>query len=42
LLGVDIAANLVAARNACAEAARLADLRFEEGDASNLTVTETR
>ena len=36
VLGVDIAANLVAAGNARAEAAGLANLRFEEGDASNL------
>lgn len=36
VLGVDIAANLVAAGNARAEAAELANLRFQEGDASNL------
>jgi SAM-dependent methyltransferase len=36
VLGVDIAANLVAAGNARAEAAGLSNLRFEEGDASNL------
>ena len=36
VLGVDIAANLVAAGNARAEAAGLRNLRFEEGDASNL------
>jgi len=36
VLGVDIAANLVAAGNARAKAAGLANLRFEEGDASNL------
>lgn len=36
VLGVDIAANLVAAGNARAEAAGLANLRFEEGDASDL------
>ena len=36
VLGVDIAANLVAAGNARAQAAGLANLRFEEGDASNL------
>ena len=36
VLGVDIAANLVAAGNARAAAAGLANLRFEEGDASNL------
>ena len=34
--GVDIAANLVAAGNARAEAAGLSNLRFQEGDASNL------
>ena len=36
VLGVDIAANLVAAGNARAQAAGLNNLRFEEGDASNL------
>ena len=36
VLGVDIAANLVAAGNARARAAGLANLRFEEGDASDL------
>lgn len=36
VLGVDIAANLVAAGNARAAAAGLANLRFQEGDASNL------
>lgn len=36
VLGVDIAANLVAAGNARANAAGLANLRFAEGDASNL------
>ena len=36
VLGVDIAANLVAAGNARAAAAGLTSLRFEEGDASNL------
>ena len=36
VLGVDIAANLVAAGNKRAAAAGLAGLRFEEGDASNL------
>jgi SAM-dependent methyltransferase len=36
VLGVDIAANLVAAGNARARAAGLANLRFEEGDASRL------
>ena len=36
VLGVDIASNLVEAGNARAAAAGLANLRFEEGDASNL------
>jgi SAM-dependent methyltransferase len=36
VLGVDIAANLVAAGNERARAAGLANLRFEEGDASDL------
>jgi SAM-dependent methyltransferase len=36
VLGVDIAANLVAAGNARAAQAGLANLRFEEGDASHL------
>ena len=36
VLGVDIAANLVAAGNARAKQAGLANLRFEEGDASHL------
>src|SRR5829696_8589577 len=36
VLGVDIASNLVAAGNARAAAASLANLRFEEGDASDL------
>src|SRR3954447_25176434 len=36
VLGVDIAANLVAAGNERAAAAGLANLRFEEGDASSL------
>ena len=36
VLGVDIAANLVAAGNARARAAGLANLSFQEGDASNL------
>lgn len=36
VLGVDIAANLVAAGNARAQAAGLTNLRFEEGDAANL------
>ncbi len=37
VLGVDIAANLVAAGNARAAAAGLDNLRFEEGDASDLS-----
>jgi SAM-dependent methyltransferase len=37
VLGIDVAANLVAAGNARAAAAGLANLRFEEGDASELT-----
>lgn len=36
VLGIDIAANLVAAGTARARAAGLANLRFEEGDASHL------
>jgi SAM-dependent methyltransferase len=36
VLGVDIAANLVAAGNARARAAGLPNLRFQEGDASDL------
>jgi len=36
VLGVDIAGNLVAAGNARAEAAGLGNLRFQEGDASDL------
>jgi SAM-dependent methyltransferase len=36
VLGVDIASNLVAAGNARAHAAGLKNLRFEEGDASDL------
>ena len=36
VLGVDIAANLVAAGNARATAAGLHNLRFQEGDASDL------
>ena len=36
VLGVDIAANLVAAGNARAAIAGLTNLKFEEGDASNL------
>lgn len=42
VLGVDIAANLVAAGRARAEAAGLAGLRFEEGDASNLVALPDR
>jgi len=37
VLGVDIAANLVAAGNARAQRLGLANCRFEEGDASNLS-----
>jgi SAM-dependent methyltransferase len=37
VLGVDIAANLVAAGNARAEELGLANLRFQEGDASDLS-----
>ncbi|MGE3930960.1 MAG: class I SAM-dependent methyltransferase [Hyphomonadaceae bacterium] len=40
VLGVDIAANLVAAGNRRAQAAGLGNLRFEEGDASNLAGIE--
>ena len=36
VLGVDIAANLVAAGNRRAEAEGLTNCRFQEGDASNL------
>src|SRR5215467_4101957 len=36
VLGVDIASNLVAAGNRRAEAEGLTNLRFQEGDASNL------
>jgi len=36
VLGVDIAANLVAAGNARAKAAGLENIRFQQGDASNL------
>ncbi len=36
VLGIDIASNLVAAGNARAAAAGLANLRFQEGDASDL------
>ena len=37
VLGVDIAANLVSAGRARAATAGLANLRFEEGDASDLS-----
>ena len=37
VLGVDIASNLVAAGNERAQAAGLANLRFQEGDASDLS-----
>ena len=37
VLGIDIASNLVAAGNARAAEAGLANLRFQEGDASDLT-----
>jgi SAM-dependent methyltransferase len=40
VLGVDIAANLVAAGNARAEALGLSNCRFQEGDASNLSELE--
>jgi SAM-dependent methyltransferase len=40
VLGVDIAANLVAAGNARAEALGLANLTFQEGDASDLVELE--
>jgi len=40
VLGVDIAANLVAAGNRRAEAAGLTNLRFQEGDASGLVGIE--
>ena len=42
VLGIDIAANLVGAGRARAEAAGLANLRFEEGDASNLIALADR
>ncbi|MBI1250009.1 MAG: methyltransferase domain-containing protein [Alphaproteobacteria bacterium] len=42
VLGVDIAANLVAAGNARARALGLAKCRFQEGDASALTGLEDR
>jgi SAM-dependent methyltransferase len=40
VLGVDIASNLVAAGNARAKSAGLANVRFREGDASNLSDLE--
>lgn len=40
VLGVDIARNLVAAGNARVEALQLSNIRFEEGDASNLANLE--
>ena len=36
MLGIDIARNLVEAGNRRAQAAGLTNLRFQEGDASNL------
>jgi SAM-dependent methyltransferase len=42
VLGVDIAANLVATGNARAKAAGLANLRFEEGDASDLNALDSK
>ena len=42
VLGVDIAANLVAAGNERAAAAGLANLRFQEGDASDLNEARRR
>jgi SAM-dependent methyltransferase len=42
VLGVDIASNLVAAGNARAKAAGLGNLRFEEGDASDLRSLESK
>ena len=42
VVGVDIARNLVAAGNARAEALQLSNIRFEEGDASNLVNLEDR
>src|SRR4029079_2362664 len=41
-LGVDIAANLVAAGNARAKAQGLTTIKFQEGDASNLQGIEDR
>lgn len=42
VLGIDIASNLVAAGNRRAVTAGLANLRFQEGDASNLSGLEDR
>lgn len=42
VLGVDIARNLVAAGNARAESLRLSNIRFEEGDASDLVNLEDK
>lgn len=42
VLGVDIARNLVAAGNARAQALQLSNIRFEEGDASNLLDLENK
>jgi ubiquinone/menaquinone biosynthesis C-methylase UbiE len=42
VLGVDIAANLVAAGNERARAHGLANLSFQEGDASNLVALESK
>lgn len=42
MLGVDIAANLVAAGNRRAREAGLGNLRFEEGDASDLRALENK
>lgn len=42
VLGVDIARNLVAAGNARAQALQLSNIRFEEGDASNLLNLEAK
>lgn len=42
VLGVDIARNLVAAGNARAEALQLSNIRFEEGDASDLVNLEDK
>ncbi|MBS0224227.1 MAG: class I SAM-dependent methyltransferase [Proteobacteria bacterium] len=42
VLGVDIARNLVAAGNARAQALQLPNIRFEEGDASNLLDLEDK